>query len=151
MKLHANARTCPNSRRLIVDRVEAGWSLAEAAEAAGAHVKCWGMHDLLFSHQDALSTEDLFGYAREVGLDVELFAEKLRRRKYAPRVARDVESAEQSDVTGTPTFFANGRRHPGAFDLSSLTALVRSALAQTKASAPSSSHGNPVDRDANSG
>lgn len=35
MKLHANARTCPNSRRLIVDRVAAGWSLAEAAEAAG--------------------------------------------------------------------------------------------------------------------
>ena len=35
MKLHANARTCPNSRRLMVDRVEAGWSLAEAAEAAG--------------------------------------------------------------------------------------------------------------------
>ena len=35
MKLHANARTCPNSRRLIVDRVAAGWSLTEAAEAAG--------------------------------------------------------------------------------------------------------------------
>src|SRR3954465_12483586 len=35
MKLHANAGTCPNSRRLIVDRVAAGWSLAEAAEAAG--------------------------------------------------------------------------------------------------------------------
>jgi transposase InsO family protein len=35
MKLHANARTCPNSRRLIVDRVTAGWSLTEAAEAAG--------------------------------------------------------------------------------------------------------------------
>src|SRR3954452_15803216 len=35
MKLHANARTCPNSRRLMVERVGAGWSLAEAAEAAG--------------------------------------------------------------------------------------------------------------------
>ena len=36
MKLHANARTCPKSRRLIVERVEAqGWSLAAAAEAAG--------------------------------------------------------------------------------------------------------------------
>src|SRR4051794_41773383 len=35
MKLHANARTCPKSRRLMVDRVGAGWSLAEAAEAAG--------------------------------------------------------------------------------------------------------------------
>src|SRR3954452_11758449 len=35
MKLHANARTCPNSRRLLVARVEAGWSVLEAAEAAG--------------------------------------------------------------------------------------------------------------------
>jgi len=36
MKLHANARTCPNSRRLIVKRVnDEGWSLAAAAEAAG--------------------------------------------------------------------------------------------------------------------
>src|SRR3954468_14022364 len=35
MKLHANARTCPKSRRLLVARVEAGWSVMEAAEAAG--------------------------------------------------------------------------------------------------------------------
>jgi transposase InsO family protein len=35
MRLHANARTCPKSRRLLVDRVEAGWSVMEAAEAAG--------------------------------------------------------------------------------------------------------------------
>jgi transposase InsO family protein len=36
MKLHGNARTCPNSRRLLVDRVlKQGWSLTAAAEAAG--------------------------------------------------------------------------------------------------------------------
>jgi transposase InsO family protein len=35
MKLHANARSCPNSRRLLVERVAAGWSVMEAAEAAG--------------------------------------------------------------------------------------------------------------------
>src|SRR3954452_11238233 len=35
MKLHGNARTCPKSRRLLVDRLEGGWSLTEAAEAAG--------------------------------------------------------------------------------------------------------------------
>jgi transposase InsO family protein len=35
MKLHANARTCPKSRRLLVDRIEGGWSLVAAAEAAG--------------------------------------------------------------------------------------------------------------------
>ena len=36
MKLHANARTCPKSRRLLVRRIEEeGWSLMVAAEAAG--------------------------------------------------------------------------------------------------------------------
>jgi transposase InsO family protein len=35
MKLHANARTCPKSRQLLVDRVESGWSLMQAADAAG--------------------------------------------------------------------------------------------------------------------
>ena len=36
MKLHGNARTCPNSRRLLVERVgEQGWSVAAAAAAAG--------------------------------------------------------------------------------------------------------------------
>lgn len=35
MKLHANARTCPKSRQLLVDRIEEGWSVMKAAEAAG--------------------------------------------------------------------------------------------------------------------
>jgi transposase InsO family protein len=35
MRLHQNARTCPASRRLMCQRIEAGWSLAQAAEAAG--------------------------------------------------------------------------------------------------------------------
>ena len=35
MKLHANARTCPKSRRLLVERIDAGWSVIDAAEAAG--------------------------------------------------------------------------------------------------------------------
>jgi transposase InsO family protein len=40
MDLHANARTCPHSRRLAVDRVERqGWTLAAAAEAAGVSVR----------------------------------------------------------------------------------------------------------------
>jgi transposase InsO family protein len=35
MKLHANARTCPKSRRLLIDRLEGGWAPRSAAEAAG--------------------------------------------------------------------------------------------------------------------
>src|SRR4051794_24181622 len=36
MKLHRNARTCPKSRKLLVERIlDGGWSLTEAAAAAG--------------------------------------------------------------------------------------------------------------------
>jgi transposase InsO family protein len=36
MKLHGNARTCPKSRKLLVERIESGsWALAAAAAAAG--------------------------------------------------------------------------------------------------------------------
>jgi protein-disulfide isomerase len=117
----------------LADVHEHAQRAAEAAEAAAAQGRFWGLHDLLFRHQDALGTEDLIGYARELDLDVAEFTEQLRRGRSAPRVAQDVESADQSGVTGTPTFFANGRRHHGAFDLDSLTTLVRSALAQTGA------------------
>lgn len=105
---------------------------AEAAEVAGAFGKFWEMHDLLYAHQDALSIADIVGYARELGLDPDVFETKLRRRKFAPRVERDVTSADLSGVSGTPTFFANGRRHHGAYDLESLTRLVRATLAQTR-------------------
>lgn len=39
MRLHANARTCPHSRRLAIRRLEQGWTLTRAAEAAGVSVR----------------------------------------------------------------------------------------------------------------
>ena len=54
-------------------------------------------------------------------------ADELRRRVYAPRVSEDVASADESGVSGTPTFFINGRRHYGAYDIDTLTAAVRAA------------------------
>jgi len=102
---------------------------AEAAEAAGAQGAWWEMHDWLFAHQDALTPAALREHARALGLDVERFAEDVRRRAFAQRVDRDVDSAERDDVTGTPTFFLNGRRHHGAYDEATLAAAVREARA----------------------
>jgi len=98
---------------------------AEAAEAAGAQGRFWEMHDLLFSHQDALTVDDLRGYAGELGLDVDRFTRDLDNRRYSLRVERDVASADDSGAAGTPTFFINGRRHQGAPDRESLTAAIR--------------------------
>jgi Na+/H+ antiporter NhaA len=100
---------------------------AEAAEAAAAQGKFWEMHDTLLAHQDALRPVDLGRYAEQLELDVERFWEELRRRSHAPRVARDVASADASGVSGTPTFFVNGRRHYGAYDTETLTQAVRAA------------------------
>jgi protein-disulfide isomerase len=103
---------------------------AEASEAAGKQGAFWELHDLLLDHQDALSADDLIGYARELGLDVERFTDDLRERVGAARVADDVDSADLSGVSGTPTFFINGRRHYGAYDIGTLSAAVRAAGAR---------------------
>jgi len=103
---------------------------AEATEAAALQGAFWQMHDLLFEHQDSLRPPDLVRYATELGLDVDQFAADLRRHAGAARVESDVDSADLSGVSGTPTFFVNGRRHHGAFDIGSLTAAVRAARAR---------------------
>jgi Na+/H+ antiporter NhaA len=100
---------------------------AEAAEAAGAQGEFWEMHDLLLTHQDHLRLTDLLQYAADLGLDVEQLHDDLKRRRHEARVAQDVESADLSGVAGTPTFFVNGQRHHGAFDVETLGAAVRSA------------------------
>ena len=86
---------------------------AEASEAAAEQGAFWPMHDLLLSRQDALSPSDLMGYAEQLGLDVERFADHLGEHVGARRIAEDVEGADLSGVSGTPTFFINGRRHLG--------------------------------------
>jgi Na+/H+ antiporter NhaA len=100
---------------------------AETAEAAGAQGAFWEMNDKLLQHQDRLTPRDLRGYAEELGLDVERFWDEVRHRTYSDRVGEDVASADASGVAGTPSFFINGRRHQGAYDIETLTSAVRRA------------------------
>jgi Na+/H+ antiporter NhaA len=100
---------------------------AEAAEAAGAQGAFWEMYDVLLSHQGQLTPRSLRRYAQELGLDAERLAEELRRRTHAARVGEDVASADASGVSGTPSFFVNGRRHTGVYDVATLSAAVRAA------------------------
>ncbi|MDI9887121.1 Na+/H+ antiporter NhaA [Streptomyces sp. HNM0645] len=105
-------------------------SAAEATEAAAGQDRFWDMHDLLMDHQGALNTPDLVRYAEGLGLDTERFRRDLRKRKGAARVAEDVESADLSGVSGTPSFFVNGRRYHGAYDADGLKAAVEEARAR---------------------
>jgi Na+/H+ antiporter NhaA len=111
----------------LVDVHEHAQLAAEAAEAAGAQGSYWEMHDRLFAHEERLETEDLMRYADELGLDVDRFASELEQQVHAARIAEDVTGADLSGVSGTPTFFVNGRRHRGPYDFATLSALVRAA------------------------
>ena len=100
---------------------------AEASEAASAQGQFWEMHDTLLDHQGELLQTHLRDYADEIGLDADRMIAELHRRAYAQRVSEDVASADESGVSGTPTFFINGRRHYGAYDIATLSAAVKAA------------------------
>jgi protein-disulfide isomerase len=100
---------------------------AEAAEAAGMQGAFWPMHDALFANQHALAPPDLVGYAAALGLDAETVAADLERRTYEPNVRDDFMSGVRSGVSGTPTFFINGVRYDGDYELDALARAVRKA------------------------
>jgi protein-disulfide isomerase len=100
---------------------------AEAAEAAGAQGKFWEMHDILYENRQALKDEDLMEYAALVGLDIPRFVREMREGRYLNRMREDFLSGARSGVNGTPTFFINGLRHDGPWDLATLMAAIEVA------------------------
>ena len=104
------------------------YQAAEAAEAAGAQGRFWEMHDLLFENQARLSLRDLITLATGLGLDPDRFIGDLRSHAHARRLREDFLSGIRSGVNGTPTFFVNGVRQNGGFDLESLLEALRAEL-----------------------
>jgi protein-disulfide isomerase len=108
---------------------------AEASEAAASQGGFWEMHDILLRHQGELKPRDITRYAEQLGLDADRILEELRRREHSARVNEDVASADESGVTGTPSFFINGRRHYGAYDIDTLTEAVKAARGRARLAA----------------
>jgi protein-disulfide isomerase len=101
---------------------------AEAAEAAGKQGNFWGMHDLLFENQRALDDEDLAIYAAELGLDQTRLIREVTTNVYALRIREDFRSGVRGGVNGTPTFFINGERYDGEFNLKHLLGALAPSL-----------------------
>ncbi len=89
---------------------------ATATEAAGAQGMYWEMQEMLFTRQTEWGEQrtaqtDLFiSYATELGLNVEQFTADLQNPDYLAKIERDKADGEALGVTGTPTFFINGRQ-----------------------------------------
>jgi protein-disulfide isomerase len=101
---------------------------AEAAEAAGEQGRFWEMHDTLYEHQGALDDQHLMAYARILSLSPEEFEKDLEEHAHRTRVQEDLATGLESGVEGTPTFFINGTRYDGSYDLASLREAITGAL-----------------------
>src|SRR5205085_11175872 len=100
---------------------------AELAEAAAAQDRFWPMHDLLYERQVALEDDNLLEYATQLRLDVERIAAELEEGTYRDRVRDDFRGGVRSGVNGTPTFYINGMRHDGSWDLDTLLKALQDA------------------------
>ena len=100
---------------------------AEAAEAAAAQGRFWEMHDRLYENQQRLDTSDLLSHAQSLGLDVARVQADLDEHAHERQIRNDFLSGVRSGVNGTPTFFINGMRHNGSYDLETLLGALRAA------------------------
>ena len=82
---------------------------ALAAIAAQNQGKFWQMHDALFA-TPKLNKETIDQAAESIGLDMDTFKKDMNSPETKQKLARDLASAQQADVSGTPTLFINGRR-----------------------------------------
>lgn len=85
-----------------------------AAEAAHRQGKFWEMHDRIFANQAEMAPEKYEAYATEIGLDLERFKKDVASAGVKQRIDADSKQAEEFGVSGTPSFFINGRYLSGA-------------------------------------
>lgn len=101
---------------------------ASASLAANDQGKFWEMHDRLFANFRKLTRDNMIGWAREIGLDVEKFKTDLDSGKYKKTVDKDLADGEAAGVYGTPAFFVNGKLYNGPMNLAALKPILDAEL-----------------------
>jgi protein-disulfide isomerase len=101
---------------------------AEAAECAGEQGKYWEYVDTLFAHQDALTVTNLKQYAKDLKLTSATFDTCLDSGKFAQLIEDDTQAGSAAGVSGTPSFFVNGKILVGAQPYTSFKAAIDAEL-----------------------
>lgn len=105
---------------------------AEAARCADEQGKFWAYHDELYQNSPKASADDLKAYAKALRLDLAAFDHCLSGRKFQALVQKDFLEAAQLGLTGTPTFFINGREISGNQPLEAFAAIIDEELGQRR-------------------
>ena len=114
------------------------FAAARAAEAAAIQNKFWEMHDLLYNQgnwqqwTNASSPETFFNqYATQLGLNVDKFKQDYKSTAVNDLINADMAEGNRLGITGTPTFFVNGRKIDNIrADLAAFTKLLDGEIAK---------------------
>ena len=108
---------------------------AQAAECADEQGKFWEMHDKIFSEEEKLgqgtvtyTAQDLKKWASAIGLNSSQFNQCLDSGKYKSEVEKDLADGSAGGVSGTPSFFINGRIIVGAQPYANFKAIIDEEL-----------------------
>ncbi len=113
-------------------RAKPASNFAHEARAQKGDKGFYAAHDLLFANQKKLEDEDLWGYAAQLGLDVEKVKAAVSGDKFAALIARNQELAGDVQASGTPHFFVNGRRLKGAVPFAKFKPIIDQEIAKAK-------------------
>lgn len=101
----------------IVNIHQNAFAAARAAEAADQQDKYWEMHDALYSPANwqawtnsSAPTKLFEGYAQQIGLNVAQFKKDFASSKVNDAINADIAEGNKLSITGTPTFFLNGKQ-----------------------------------------
>jgi protein-disulfide isomerase/Spy/CpxP family protein refolding chaperone len=103
---------------------------ASAARCAGGQGKFWEYHDALFADQSKLEPADLKATAKNLGLDTGKFNACFAKGQYDQAIQKDLDEGRKLNVSGTPTFFIDGREIVGAQPAENFTSIIDQELAK---------------------
>ena len=132
-KALAVAEQYPKDVRLVfkqfpLDFHSNAYGAAEASLAAHDQGKFWQLHDKMFANYRQLTRPNILRWAEEAGLDMNKFKADLGSGKYRKTIERELSEGATSGVMGTPTFFINGKRYNGPFELDALRPILEAEL-----------------------
>jgi len=104
---------------------------AEAGACANDQGKFWPMHDKLFANQTKLGVADLKQHATDLGLDAAAFGTCLDSGQHAAEIKKSVEEGQRFGLSGTPSFFINGRLLVGAQPYEGFAQVIDDELERT--------------------
>lgn len=115
-------------KQFPLDSHSSAYAAAEAALAANAQGKFWPLHDKMFANFRQISRENIFRWAEQLGIEMKAFRADLDAKKYHAVIDASLKEGSGAGVMGTPTFFINGKRYNGPFELDALKPVLEAEL-----------------------